>query len=886
MKKIKALALIILIVLLFNIAATSLAIVNEKTIDKEVQFVTTTNNQKQELETVISDNISEEEKRIENVSIENGTYPEDDSTKNRISTFSIDQYAGTKIEGKNETALTHVNRDGKNYTYSRISGANFIEIKRYCFETGEYITVFRNWGQFDVQTVSGYYVQDKVMYTAYYSDIDSNELHIIGYDTQTEQISYNQTFPVQYGTFQGVFAISQNKFAYIVTYKDNDTNVTISSYNSNGELIDSITNTFLLNYESIDITGIKNDDSVLFFALKTFSNFMGTSWWDDYVIKMNEGKFIDNNAYKMREAGGIVWRFLDESQTHAYTQYGEFYEIDYNANNEAGIDYNIKKAINIYGEYASTRYLASSDDTYAYVGAQNGMLYIVNWHTFQIEKSLCIGESKIITGVYKQDNDQILIEYYDITTSSPYALTLSVSDYNDTEVDVPLTEHTSLTRSKLQIKNKYDELSIVNKTSDLYEVKPNITVPYAEGSLNQQAKTDTLNQINYFRWLTALNPVTINNEYMEYSQKGATILAANNILTHNPIKPEGMDDEFYSQGYSATSARIGTSANASQGTLLPYSIQGYVDDISNVDPNVGHRLSLLDKNAESVSFGYAYGYGVVNVFTNNTIANSDIYHAWPSPGNFPVESIDNNAMWSIELPEGEYFAAGSKYVVLRANGKEYTSGSAGSEISLYLDTFYNTYYFSLPAELIEYLTDGTYDKTVEVEVHGIADSYGNTYVIQYPINFFSLDNVLTNISLPETITVTKGTTKKLELGLTPDTAKPEGTIEWSSSNPNSVSVGSNGTITAKAIGEATITAKVDSFTVSTVVKVVETQLGDVNKDSTIDMLDYVLILSHVRGTKLLSGDSLELADVNGDNYIDMLDYVLVLSHVRGTKLLY
>ena len=61
--------------------------------------------------------------------------------------------------------------------------------------------------------------------------------------------------------------------------------------------------------------------------------------------------------------------------------------------------------------------------------------------------------------------------------------------------------------------------------------------------------------------------------------------------------------------------------------------------------------------------------------------------------------------------------------------------------------------------------------------------------------------------------------------------------------------------------------------------------GDVNQDGTIDMLDYVLILSHVRGTKPLSGEALTLADVNHDGNVDMLDYVLVLSHVRGTKLL-
>ena len=901
MKKMKIVAMAVLFVLFFNIAVTSLA-VDQSQSSEELQLGTNINNQEKELEAVTMSDNDVEEYRIENTVDEQeeiliqDEYPKQGEnsqtidTKNRIATFSADPYEGNKLEGKSETNRIYVQRDGKTYTYTRVNGANFIRIKRFCFETNEYVNVFDNWNQFDVEMVNGYYIQDKIIYTAFYGTTDYDELEIIGFDTQSETVVYHKTFPIVQDIFHGDFVMSKNQFAYIVTHDYDGTEVTISSYNANGELIDSTTQPFLERYEMLDLAGVKNDNNVLFFALKTFPSFLGT-WWDDYVIKMENGKFVNDTAYKMREAGGIIWKFLDESQTHAYTQYGEVYEIDYNADNEAGIDYIIKKSISIDGSYAKTNYLSSFDDTYIYLGAQKGMLYIVNWHTYEIEKSLCIGETKTITSICKPEGEnEFWIEYFDSTTNSPYTLKLSVSDYSEVKKDIPLTDHTSLTHTKLDIKNKYDELSIVNKTSDLYDVKPSTTSPYAEGSLKQQVKTDTLNQINYFRWLAGLNSVTINNNYMSYSQKGATVLAANNLLTHNPAQPEGMDDTFYSQGYDATSAGIGTSANISQGSLLAYSIQGYIDDTSNYEPNVGHRLSLLDKNAESVSFGYANSYGVVNVFTNNSVTNPDYFHAWPSPGNFPVESVDSYAMWSVEMPDEEYYISGSKYVVIKANGKEYSSGTESSPVKLYLDRFYNTYYFDLPQEVRNYLTDGTYNmkdgKTVEIEVHGIADNYGNTYVLTYPIKFFSLDNVLTGISLPKTMSITQNTTKKLELTMTPSTAVPDGTIEWSSSNPNIASINADGTITAKAIGETTITAKVDGFTATTTVKVVETQLGDVNKDTNIDMLDYVLILSHVRETKLLSGEALELADVNTDGIVDMLDYVLVLSHVRGTKPLY
>lgn len=829
------------------------------------------------------------ESKIKNRKMKQELETDKEESTNEISTYSMraNSYEGNVITNKGRNSNTYVYKDAKNYTYNIDSKySNVITINRYCFETGEYKEVFTSWGNFNVEKIYGYYVQDKIIYIAFYATTPYNDLKIIGYDTQAETTCYDKTFSISDDKYYGVFCFDNNQNMYIVVNTDVTSELSILSYDKNGNQIDSITKNFLDSYIQMDITGVGKNGNVLFFALKTKQDY--STWWDDYIIKMDNGRFVDENIYLMREYGGMIWNFLDDTQTHAYNQYGEFYEIDYNANTPSRISYTIKKSIDVDGDYFYTGYLYTSDDTYVYLGGEGGILYVFNWKTYEIEKSLSIGDSKTIAGVYKIDNGNILIEYYDNTTRNFYSLSVNISDYNEVQKNLEITEHTCLTHKRTQIKNKYDELSIVNKTHDLYEQTPSSTYPYVAGTLRSQVKTDTINQINYFRWVAGVNEITQNDQYMEYSQKGAVVLGANRNLTHFPLKPSDMDDDFFTKGYAATSAGIGRSANCSWNSPIAYSIKGYVDDVFNVTKNVGHRLSILDQTAQSASFGYADTYGVVNIFASNSVIDEDKYHAWPSPGYFPVESMDPNAMWSINLPTSDYNMAGSRYVVLKANGKEYSS--LNEDFDLYLTTSYNAYYFDIPQELKNYLVDGgnliKEGKKVEVEVHGLADNFGNTYIIKYPVNFFSLDNTLTGISLPKTSAMKLGNKSKLELTTTPIGITPDGQIKWSSSNNNILSIAEDGTMTANALGEAVITAEVEGYTATCTVKVVDYLLGDVNGDGKVTLADYAKILAHVKKTSLLTGDALKAADVNGDGKVTLADYAKVLAHVKKTALLW
>lgn len=62
--------------------------------------------------------------------------------------------------------------------------------------------------------------------------------------------------------------------------------------------------------------------------------------------------------------------------------------------------------------------------------------------------------------------------------------------------------------------------------------------------------------------------------------------------------------------------------------------------------------------------------------------------------------------------------------------------------------------------------------------------------------------------------------------------------------------------------------------------------GDVNGDGKVTLIDYGLVLAHVKRTKLLEGDQKQRADVNDDGKVTLIDYGLILAHVKRTKLLF
>ena len=115
---------------------------------------------------------------------------------------------------------------------------------------------------------------------------------------------------------------------------------------------------------------------------------------------------------------------------------------------------------------------------------------------------------------------------------------------------VTYSTHTSQSHTKLQIKEQYENTLTYDYSKSMYNVEPLDVAPYRAGSLKDGVVQDTLRRINFYRWLYGVDPVTINTDKMERSQKGAVIQSANDTLSHTPDKPAGMDDDFYNEAYS------------------------------------------------------------------------------------------------------------------------------------------------------------------------------------------------------------------------------------------------------------------------------------------------------------------------------------------------
>ena len=61
--------------------------------------------------------------------------------------------------------------------------------------------------------------------------------------------------------------------------------------------------------------------------------------------------------------------------------------------------------------------------------------------------------------------------------------------------------------------------------------------------------------------------------------------------------------------------------------------------------------------------------------------------------------------------------------------------------------------------------------------------------------------------------------------------------------------------------------------------------GDVNLDNVVNITDITKVAAHIKGKKVLTGDSLKAADVNDDNKINITDITKIAAHIKGRIIL-
>ena len=140
-------------------------------------------------------------------------------------------------------------------------------------------------------------------------------------------------------------------------------------------------------------------------------------------------------------------------------------------------------------------------------------------------------------------------------------------DYPNTLMSVApevLSSNLASNHTKEQITNRF--LAAKPKTNfrndfEVYNVFPITTGPnYVEGRLSNSAKTDTLNMLNFYRWLNGSKEVEIKEDLISPVNKGDRVgkmcvligedtIYKLDILAKNDIRKKGIWDYFEEVGY-------------------------------------------------------------------------------------------------------------------------------------------------------------------------------------------------------------------------------------------------------------------------------------------------------------------------------------------------
>ncbi len=184
------------------------------------------------------------------------------------------------------------------------------------------------------------------------------------------------------------------------------------------------------------------------------------------------------------------------------------------------------------------------------------------------------------------------------------------------------------------------------------------------GDYLEPGPSNTLRQVNLYRWLAGLPEVALAADMSEAAQACALLMHANRTIEH--VIP---DDWSCWSGAGKAAAGLSNLAT----TAGVDSIDLYMTD-QDVD-NLGHRRWLLSNSLGPIGVGSTSSFSCLQVLTGSGDARAR-WVTWPPPGDVPVQALHiagwmdvDKAGWSIQ----------SDYIDLR--GGEVTVTRDGIEVA-------------------------------------------------------------------------------------------------------------------------------------------------------------------------------------------------------------
>ena len=200
--------------------------------------------------------------------------------------------------------------------------------------------------------------------------------------------------------------------------------------------------------------------------------------------------------------------------------------------------------------------------------------------------------------------------------------------------------------------------TLTPEADEPYLTQPSVVSPYLIGELTPTYTETGLRYLNFLRWLSDLQQVTLSDHLCVQAQYGAVLLAANDSLSHSPEKPADMEASFYRMGANAAAAsNLSMRFGFETATLLQSALQGHMDEDSALNRlDLGHRRWLLDPRLGKVGFGLAASatekqYIVVPVTDDSGTGAIPEVLLWPNAGQFPNNVFAPGTPWSVHLDE-------------------------------------------------------------------------------------------------------------------------------------------------------------------------------------------------------------------------------------------
>ncbi len=259
-------------------------------------------------------------------------------------------------------------------------------------------------------------------------------------------------------------------------------------------------------------------------------------------------------------------------------------------------------------------------------------------------------------------------------------ISVKADNGNKGSSDLKVDYHTKTEIAQF-IKNHPTENAYKNN----FATTPSTSSPYSLGQVSQSTLDDACNLLNTYRYIAGIPAnVTLKSDYNELAQAASVVDAANDLLSHYPTQPSGMDDAMYSKGKNGASRSNIACGYASWSTDV-YNIGNFMDTgwMSDADNGnrvmVGHRRWVLNPTMSQTGFGLAIN-GSNEVYsamyahdTNNSAAVNYKAVAWPAQ-NTPVGYFALNTKypepWSLSM--GEEVESASVTITCVNNGKTWT----------------------------------------------------------------------------------------------------------------------------------------------------------------------------------------------------------------------